>query len=495
MVVADVGRRPGELPAVAPFATLWVFTAAGALLAVLVALSGRYGPHRDELYFVAAGRRLAWGYPDQPPLTPLIARAADLVAPGSLVALHVPSALAAAAVVVLAALTARELGGRAGAQVLTAVATGTGVVVVTLGHILSTTTIDTLFWVAIVYVVLRTLSRDAPRGWLVVGVLSGVALLDKHLVAFLLVGIVVGVALTPQVRHHLRSPWAWAGAGLAVLIWLPNLVWQATHGWPQLELAADIRDEYSGLGPRLEFVGLLLVQLSPVAAALWLYGLVRLLREPVLVRAKPLAWAFLLLVVVFLVSGGKAYYVVGAVPVLLAAGACGLEERWSRRGLVVTGVVLGLGAFVAWPAALPLLPERPFGASVYPEINDDQAEMIGWPALVDEVGQAVADSGARLVVTANYGEAGALEWYGSDVPVFSGHNGYAAWGPPTGPVGPVVLVGYGGPPAWAVGCRDVGVVDNGVDVDNEEQGGAVQVCDGPRGSWAEVWDEVSHLDA
>ena len=179
---------------------------------------------------------------------------------------------------------------------LTAVATGTGVVVVTLGHILSTTTIDTLFWVAIVYVVLRTLSRDAPRGWLLVGLLTGVGLLDKHLVAFLLAAIVVGVALTPQVRHHLRSPWAWAGVGLAVLLWLPNLLWQATHGWPQLELAADIRDEYSGVGPRLEFVGLLLVQFSPVAAVLWIYGLVRLLRVPALVRAKPLAWAFLVLV-------------------------------------------------------------------------------------------------------------------------------------------------------------------------------------------------------
>lgn len=493
MVVADVGRRRGELPAVG---WPWVLAAAGVLLAVLVAVSGRYGPHRDELYFVAAGRHLAWGYPDQPPLTPLIARATDVLAPGSLVALHLPSALAAAAVVVLAALTARELGGRTGAQLLTAVATGTGVVVVTLGHILSTTTIDTLFWVAIVYVVLRTLSRDAPRGWLLVGLLGGVGLLDKHLVAFLLAAVVVGVALTPQARHHLRSPWAWAGVGLAVLLWLPNLLWQAAHGWPQLELAADIRDEYSGAGPRLEFVGLLLVQYSPVAAVLWVYGLVRLLRVPALVRARPLAWAFLVLVVVFLVTGGKAYYVAGAVPVLLAAGACGLEERRSRRGLVVAGAVLALSAFAAWPAALPLLPERTFGASVYPKLNDDQSEMIGWPALVDAVDRAVADSGAALVVTANYGEAGALEWYGSDVPVLSGHNGYAAWGPP-GPdlVGPVVLVGYDDAPGWAVGCRDAGRVDNGVDVDNEEQGGLVQVCDGPRGSWADVWDEVGHLDA
>ena len=114
--------------------------------------------------------------------------------------------------------------------------------------------IDLSFVSAFVYVVLRTLSRDEPRGWLLVGLLTGLGLLDKHLVAFLLAAIVVGIALTPQVRHHLRSPWAWAGVGVAVLLWLPNLLWQATHGWPQLELAADIRDEYSGVGPRLEFV-------------------------------------------------------------------------------------------------------------------------------------------------------------------------------------------------------------------------------------------------
>lgn len=492
MVVADVGRRRGALPAVA---WPWVLAAAGVLLAVLVALSGRYGPHRDELYFVAAGRRLAWGYPDQPPVTPLVAHLADLVAPGSLVALHLPSALAAAGVVVLAALTARELGGGTGAQLLTVVATGTGAVVVTLGHILSTTTIDTLFWVAIVYVVLRTVTRDAPRGWLVVGLLAGLALLDKNLVAFLLAGIVVGIALTSEVRHHLRSPWAWAAAGIALLIWLPNLVWQATHGWPQLTLAADIRDEYSGIGPRLEFVGLLLVQFSPVAAALWIYGLVRLLRVPSLVRARPLGWAFLVLVVVFLLTGGKAYYVVGAVPVLLAAGACGLEARRSTRGMVKAGVILGLSALVAWPTGLPLLPENVLGGSVYADLNEDQLEMIGWPSLVATVHEAVAENDAALVVTRNYGEAGALEWYGSDVPVASGHNGYAAWGPPAEVVGPVVLIGYDSPPGWAVGCRPVAVVDNGVDVDNEEQGGLVQVCDGPRGSWAEVWAEVTHLDA
>lgn len=492
VVATDAGRRRDGLP---PVAWPWVLVSAGLLLAVLVAFASRYGPHRDELYFLAAGRRLAWGYPDQPSLTPLLAHLADLVAPGSLVALHVVPALAMAGVVVLSALTARELGGGTAAQVLTMVATGCGVVTAILGHMLSTTTIDTLFWVALVYAALWTLRRDRPRGWLVVGLLAGLALEDKHLVAFLLVGLVVGVALTPEVRHHLRSPWAWGGVAIALVLWLPNLVWQATNGWPQLELAADIRSEYGGLVERLSFLGLLLVQFSPVTAALWIYGLVRLFRVPSLARAKPLAWAFVFLVVVFFVTGGKAYYVVGAVPVLIAAGACGLVERWSTRGVVVAGAVIGLSGLLVWPAGLPVLSERAFGDSFFADINEDQVEMIGWPQLVATVDDAVAASGATHVVTGNYGEAGALEWYGLDVPVYSGHNGYAAWGPPAGSDGPFVLVGYDGAPAWAVGCEVVATVDNGFGVDNEEQDGVVQVCDGPNGTWSSVWPQVTHLSA
>ncbi len=472
-----------------------MLVAAGLLLAVLVALSARYGPHRDELYFLAAGRRLAWGYPDQPALTPLVAHLADVVAPGSLVALHLPAALAMAGVVVLSALTARELGGGTAAQVLTVVATGCGLVTWILGHMLSTATVDTLFWVAIVYATVWTLGRDRPRGWVVVGALAGLALEDKHLVAFLLVGIVVGVALTSEVRHHLRSPWAWGGVALALVLWAPNLAWQALNGWPQLTLAADIRDEYGVLAERLNFIGLLLVQFSPVSAALWIYGLVRLFRVPSLVRARPLAWAFVVMVVVFFLTGGKAYYVVGAVPVLFAAGACGLAERWSARGVAVAGVVIGLSGLLVWPAALPILPERAFGESFFADINEDQSEMVGWPALAATVQAAATSSGATLAVAENYGEAGALEWYGLEVPVYSGHNGFAAWGPPHGSDGPFVLVGYDRAPSWAVGCRVVAHVDNGFEVDNEEQGRAVRVCDAPAGTWESVWPQVVRLSA
>lgn len=465
------------------------------LLVTLLVYAGRYGPHRDELYFAEAGRHLAWGYPDQPPLTPAIARLVTLVAPGSVAALHVPAALALAGVVVLAGLSARELGSGVAAQVLTVVATGTGVVTVVLGHMLSTASVDAFFWAAVAYAALVALRRDAARVWLVVGAVAGVGLEDKNAVAFLLGALLVGIALAPAARHHLRSPWLWAGGGIALVLWLPNLVWQAAHGWPQLALAGDINAEYGTLGERLAFVGLLVVLFSPVVAALWVYGLVRLWRVPALATSRPFAWAFVLLVAFFLATGGKAYYLTGLVPVLLAAGCCGLAERWSRRALVATGAVVALVAIPFWPAGLPVLSPHAFGASFYSGINEDQGEMIGWPAFVRTVDDAVRASGATAVVAQNYGEAGALDWYGSSVPVYSGHNGYADWGHPVGSTGPFVLVGYDTVPAWAQGCRVVAHVDNGEGVDNEEQGGAVRVCERPSGPWASVWPQVRHLDA
>ena len=120
---------------------------------LLLIMVNRYGPHRDELYFVSAGQRLAWGYPDQPVFTPLLARLATDVAPHNLLVLRLPSLIAMALLVVCAAAFARLFGGGRAAQLLTASTVATSVITVTLGHRLSTATFDTLAWTAVILVV------------------------------------------------------------------------------------------------------------------------------------------------------------------------------------------------------------------------------------------------------------------------------------------------------------------------------------------------------
>lgn len=467
--------------------------------AVLLLMAGRYGPHRDELYFVAAGRRLAWGYPDQPSLTPLVARLAAVVAPHDLVVLRLPSLLAVGAMVAMSASFARLLGGARAAQVLTATTVAASAFTAAIGHRLSTATFDTVAWTAILLVVAHALAEDRPRLWLLAGALAGLGLNNKHAVVILLLGVLVGVAVVARTRWQLRTPYPWLGGLVALVMWLPNLVWQAQHGWPVLTLSGDIADEYGGVGGRVALVGQALVMFSPLVAMVWVLGIVVLLRRPEWVRVRPVAVAFLVVSAVFLVTGGKGYYVAGAIPPLIAAGCTVLAEHWHGRRLVATGVVLALSGLVAWPALVPVLPVRTYTASFYPLIDGDQPETIGWPELVGTVRTALASlpagqRGRAVVLAGNYGEAGALEWYDVGRPVFSGHNGWADWGPPTAGSRPVVVVGWSRPQEELTGCRRLAVVGNREGADNEERGKGVWVCDGPRGSWAAQWPRLTHLD-
>ena len=464
---------------------------------LLLLLSSRYGPHRDELYFASAAHHLAWGYPDQPALVAMLARLSQDLGGQSLVLLRLPSLLAVCAVVVMTAAIARLLGGDDRAQVLTAVLVASSAVVLILGHRLTTQTLSLVAWVAVALVAAHALLDDRPRLWLLAGAVGGIGLNAKHDLVICLAGLMIGVALTGPVRHHLRSPWWWAGGAVALLLWTPNLVWQAQHGWPVFALSADIHDEYGSLGGAIGYVLLTLVMFSPLIALVWLAGLRGLLRSSEWVRLRPLGWIFVVTFLFFLVTGGKGYYVVGAIPPLLAAGSVLLARH--RRRLVPVGVALVLSSAVAVPAGIPVLPPATYAASFWTAIDDDQLETIGWPELADTVRTVLAPLPPDAIVfTGNYGEAGALEWYGVTAPVYSGHNGWGEWGPPPDGSAPVVVLGYDAGRQLREdfsGCRQAAMVPTVDGADNEEHRGRIFVCDGPARSWSQEWSRLVHLDA
>jgi 4-amino-4-deoxy-L-arabinose transferase-like glycosyltransferase len=477
-----------------PFARTGVASVAVALGLVLLVMAPFYGPHRDELYFSSAGDRLAWGYPDQPPLVALLARLSNEIDRHNLVLLRVPSLLAVCLVVVVAALFARLLGGGSRAQVLAALTTATSAVVVAVGHRLTTQTFSLAAWAVVALLVGHALRDQRPRLWLAAGVVAGVGLNAKHDVAVCLLGILVGIALTPSARHHLRSGWLWLGGLAALAMWLPNLLWQAGHGWPVFELSADIADEYGGLGGAIEYVVLSLIMFSPLMTVVWLVGLRGLLRREEWTLLRPIGWMFLVTFVFFLVTGGKSYYLSGAIVPLLAAGCVVVAERFER--IVVVATVLALSAVVAWPALVPMLPTRTYATSFYPAIDEDQLETIGWPEFAATVRGTVRTlPHGAVVFTGNYGEAGALEWYGVGARVYSGHNGWGDWGPPPDAAVPLVVVGYRSPDVDFVGCRRAGRIPTVDGADNEENGSSVWVCDRPRRPWSQLWPDLVHLDA
>lgn len=477
-----------------PYATRAVAAVVAAQALLLLAIANRYGPHRDELYFDSAGQHLAWGYADQPSFTPLLAALSHAVAPDNLVVLRIWSILAVAAIVALSAQFARLLGGARGAQLLTAVTVAAGGYTMAVGHRLSTATFDALAWTAIAVVVTQALLDNRPRLWLLAGAIAGIGLNNKHAVIFCLFGILVGVALVRETRPALRAGWPWLGGLLALVLWIPNLAWQHAHDWPVFDLSADISEEYGGVGGRIELLGQAFIMFSPVIGVLWIYGVVQLLRRPAWAAARPVAVGFLAVLLVFVVTGGKGYYLAGFVIPLIAAGSVALAERWPGRRTLVAGVVLALSSVVAWPALIPVLPEQAY-VDHYPKLDVDQLETIGWDDYAATVRETVAGlPDGTVVFTRNYGEAGAFEWYSVGAPVYSGHNGWREWGPPPESAAPVVVVGWVEPEEFE-GCERTATLHNDAGADNEEEGAGVWVCDGPRGSWSERWPDLVHYDA
>jgi 4-amino-4-deoxy-L-arabinose transferase-like glycosyltransferase len=477
---------------------------ATAVVAVLVASASGYGYHRDELYFIAAGQHLDWGYADQGPVTPLIARAMTEIAPDSLTVLRLPSALAAGVTVLLTGLLAVEFGGSRRAASIAAVCAAVASIVLFTGHLLSTSTFDLLAWTALVWLCVRAVRTGADWLWPVAGVVLGVALLNKPLPAFLAVGMLAGVVISGP-RRLLRNPYVWLGAVIALVLWLPWILWQSDHGWPQIDVSRSIAAGHSGSSePWWAIVPFQFLLVSPLLAPVWIAGLVRFFRDPALRDVRFLGWTWVVLAVVFMASGGKPYYLGGLLPALLGAGAVAVDG-WLARGrerlrAALLGVAVAISAGVSLVVALPLLPAR--DADPVVEVNGDVGETIGWPELVNTV--AAVDRrlpGRRdaVILTANYGEAGAIDHYGPALGLpraYSGHNAYGEWGPPPDGAKPVIAVGLD-PRAIRArlrGCAVAARVRNQAGIDNDESGAPVVVCTAPRDPWSREWPALRHLD-
>ena len=482
-------------------ANLAVGGIAAALGIVLLATANRYGFHRDELYFIEAGHHLAWGYVDQPPLTPLLGHISQTVFGASPRALRVPSVLVGMALVVLSASLCRHFGGTSRARILAAVCSAVAAVLLAVTHILSTTTFDVLAWVLVLWLVTRLLQGADPRLWVVVGLVVGIGLLNKHLVLFLVASLGVGILIGRR-SDVLRSKWLLVGAALALLIWSPNLIWQATHGWPQIDMARAIARE-DGTENRAELIPLQLLLLGPLLLPIWGAGLLWLWRSDETKALRPLAFSYPVLLVAVFIGAGKSYYVAPILLVYLAAG-CVVVDRWMTkpRRVITVGALVSVSAVTSAIIALPLLPVNDVGGSPVAALNDDALETIGWPeftAVVADVIETLPSEqrASAILFTSNYGEAGAIDHLGGAFGLpraYSGHNSYSDWGIPPDGAGPVVVIGFtqrSYVDRYWNGCSVAAHVDNGVGADNEEQGVPIWVCAGPKRSWADMWGDLT----
>ncbi len=483
-----------------------ILAVAGIVLVALLGVSGRYGYHRDELYFIQAGGHLALGYPDQPLLTPVVEWTMNALAPRSLLALRTAAALAGVASIVSAGLIAREAGGGRRAQAIAASSCAAALVVLATSHFLTTETLDLAFSSVVCLLLVRLLRTEDERLWVVAGAVLGIGLLNKLLVG-ILAAAVLGALLVVGPRALLRSRWAAAGAALALLGALPYVAWQVAHGVPQAAVAHS-QARGGEEGGRGGFIPFQLALVGPLLVPVWLAGLVGLLRAQAWRRYRCFAVAYLALVVIMLATSGKAYYIAGFYPLLLGFGSPRADAWLERGGAARRWLLVGAIALTAATSAfigLSVLPVHDLGGSIVEKLDSTEGEMVGWPRFVATVASVYHElprsTRARTVIfTKNYGEAGAIDLFGParGLPqAYSGHNGFSEWGPPPNSATAAILVGEELEATIAAdfkGCAVRAHIDDGLGLNNQEQGVPVWFCAATSRPWSTMWTSLRHYN-
>ena len=459
-------RGETDRSALAPLSTA-AYALAIVAFALHVGFSGRFGYFRDELYYAACGQHLAWGYVDHAPLAPLLARVSRAFLGDSLLALRFLPALAAAAKVILSGWMARELSGGKYAHFLAAFCVLLAPIYLTFDSFFSMNAFEPVFWMTCAAIVLRILNGGNPKLWILCGLIAGLGILNKHSMLFFFSGIAVGL-LAASVRKHFRQPWIWLGVGIVFLCFLPNLLWEIHYGWPTLALLrAVMGTKYVTVSP-WEYIWQQTLLTHPLATPIWIAGLYFLLRDPLGKKYAVLAWAYFTVLAEMLILHGKIYYLAPAYIMLLAAGSVWIELRlvprvgaWLRPTVAVP---LLIGGLIAAPLAMPILPvEATIRYTRFWDVHSIRvenvpvselpqifADMFGWQEQVRAVAGAYkalpdTERAQAVVLAYNYGEASAVDYFGSKLGLpraISGHNQYGLWGPGATSGHVVVAIGF-----------------------------------------------------
>jgi hypothetical protein len=495
---------------------------ATAMLSALAGLSivahlpgmSRYGFFRDELYYIACSEHLAWGYVDQPPLIALIAWISRHVLGNSLTAFRVLPILAGAVTVYLTGWLAGELGGGRLAQFVAALAILFAPLYLAFDSILTMNAFEPVFWLACACIAARIANGGSPKLWLLFGAISGVGLENKHTMAVFGFGVVLGFLLSRDLRPF-RSRWIWIGGLIALAIAAPNLVWETRHGWPQITVVRNaqlLKNE--PVGP-LRFLGEQVLFYSPIALPLWLGGLAWFLSAREAKQFRFLGWAYLVVMTIFMIARGKTYYPMAVYPMLMAAGGVAFEQISASRAWKTLRVgypaLIALAGLLTLPFGVPVLSVNNFlkYADVFPYAHEvkterdstaplpqNYADMFGWDALATTVAHAYyalpeAERGSCAILAGNYGEAGALDYYGPALGLpkaIGGHNSYFYWGSRQYSGECVILFGEGSEEHknYFSDVQQVATVPNPLGMPSE-QNVAIYLCRKPKAPLAELW--------
>ena len=507
-------------PATAPdrpaFASRIVYPVAGLmlLLHLVTNLVSPYGIHRDEFLYFAMGRHLRLWHMDFPPFIAVLSESERFIFGDSLLGLRIIPALASTLVVVLAALLAREFRGGRFAQGFAALAVLGSVFFQRAGNLFQPVILDALWWTLGFYVLARLCRGEGPerRWWILLGLVGGIGLLTKFSVLVFGFGVLLALLATPY-RRALLTPWPWITLAMALAIGSPSWVGQIALGWPLVGQMQDLRQSQL---EHVSIAGFFVTQaLFGPAMIAGAWGVGALLLSPALRPFRLVGWTCVAIWLTLVALHGKAYYVGGTYPLLFAAGAVQLERlrgtpwrsalRWGVVGLTAAYglLVLPLGVPILAPAPMmrylgalgPAAAQRDNQGHPLP-LPQDYADMLGWEDRAAAVAAAYRtlsplERARAIVIGNNYGEAGALEFYGPRYglpPVVSAAGSFYFFGPGSRTGEVAVTLGEGEQGLH----RLFDSVEAGPHLANpltvrEERDLTVYICRGAKGTVQQIW--------
>jgi hypothetical protein len=386
--------------------------AAAGVIALHLATNSTLGFHTDELYYLDSGRHPALGYVDFPPLVPLLGRLETGLLGVSPWSLRVLPSLLGGFLVALSGAYVRRLGGSLRLQGIALLSAIAAPYLLGTNWVFQTVSFDQVTWMVAMYWFLCLLTDPQPRYWIYLGITLGIGLEVKYTIVGLILGLGVAVLLTPSLRMELRTKHPWIAAGIAFLLWAPNLAWQVVEGFPTL---AYITNHRGGGGGPITYLIEFAVYFS-FLIPLWLAGMIALFRSQ---QLRPIGIACAVPLILFLFVG-KSYYAAGTIPVALAQGLMAIsriKRPRLRTGLEIAVVVATVLEFVTFFfLVVPVTPPDRIHATRLDTVNEVFADSVGWDDIASQVttiydNLPASERASTVIISAYYGVPGALQVY------------------------------------------------------------------------------------
>lgn len=435
----------------------WIILFALVLVKLLIHLGTNafagYGIFRDELYYLACSHHLDLGYVDQPPLSIYILTLSRLLFGSSLFALRLLPAFAGAFSVLFTGLMVRKLGGKVAAMVIACLSMIAAPILLAMNGVYSMNSFDILLWTLAAYFFIRIIKEENPRLWPILGLITGLGLLNKISMGFFAAGLFFAVILNKE-RKHLTTKWPYLAGLIAFALFLPFIIWNLMHDFAHLEFIRNATMlKYRGL-TAIDFISGQFLLLNPAALPVWLAGLYYYFFDKEGIRFRHMGIIFATVFAIFIINGhSKAEYLSPAYPMLFAAGGVQLEKLtklkyWQWLKYALPAVIISAGLLLA-PLVLPILPVKTYigytkaigfepespEAKELTELPQHYADMFGWENMAKRVSEVYTslppeEKPKTIVYASNYGRAGAIEYFSRKYelpPVFSPHNNYWIW--------------------------------------------------------------------